>query len=970
MCMKNRLSKFSKSAVRALCLLAACGMTYSCSDEYDLDETYPGWLNKSIYGYLQDKGSYTNYVQLIEDLKLKEVLSQTGSKTLFVANDEAFARFYAENAKRSERDPWHTATAYDKLTEAQKKIILHSSMINNAYLLEMMSSTQGPVKGECLRRENANEITDTIPFFFGTELPYSNNSKDKDYWAGFRKNGINMVLDNTPAMMTHFLSAQMSEKNITDEDFRIITGQTRTKEDAHIFGARVIEQDQTCQNGYVNMLDRVLLPPVNMAEMIRTNGKTNLFSHMLDRFSAPYYNSRVTNNYKLLYPEFNDSIFEKRYFSEVSHPATPSMGYPVPYSQAGTYVKTGPDGNVPESSPSLLFDPGWNEYTLSGFSKEADMGAIFVPTDEVIKEYFLPGGEGSDLIRNYGDRENTESNLIHNMDQIPMSVLQALLNNLMKKSFLGSVPSKFPTVMDDANDNMFTMDDVQQIDTVLLASNGAVYLMKKVYTPADYASVAAPAYISNYMQIFKWAVYNGSKTGETDYIQQNFYAYLKAMNSRFTFFVPTDKALSIYVDPASLASRQPRVLCFSYNGKAFPITCTVRGYDVKTGAIGDTIKSATIGTDVIANRLKDMLESHTIVHENATERQLGIESGNEFYLTKNGAAIKVQNPEKREKGAMVYGGFQLESKAKGYTDTLLTECKVSEYFKKDNGWTYVINEPITNATQSVYTILKNNNDENSPYKRFYDLMTYAYDDILKDLQFVDITMTQAEQERVLNTYRIFSDQKGLDYNVNFFNNYRYTIYVPTNEAVDKAITEHGLPSWESIQQYINDAKENNPNDGLTEEQIEVGKAMVTCLLNFIKYHFQDNSVFADKLGFGRTTYETSTIDRTTNRYLTVSISSEGEKNGVRTLSVTDQNNKTRKVFGNINMMARDLECSGVTTGTTAPNISSSSFAVIHQIDGALSFTKLPVVDGKETYKSLFNTAAKAKRFVAKYRIMK
>jgi hypothetical protein len=75
-----------------LLLTYGSGLT-SCSD-YDLDEKTPDGWGASIYSWLDEQGNYTNTVRLIDDLGYREVLSKTGSKTLFVADDEAFARFY------------------------------------------------------------------------------------------------------------------------------------------------------------------------------------------------------------------------------------------------------------------------------------------------------------------------------------------------------------------------------------------------------------------------------------------------------------------------------------------------------------------------------------------------------------------------------------------------------------------------------------------------------------------------------------------------------------------------------------------------------------------------------------------------------------------------------------------------------------------------------------------------------------
>ena len=72
----------------AAIVLAGGGLMSSCS-EYDLDERTPEGWGSSIYNWLTSQGNFTNSVRMIDDLDYREVLSKTGSNTLFVANDEA-----------------------------------------------------------------------------------------------------------------------------------------------------------------------------------------------------------------------------------------------------------------------------------------------------------------------------------------------------------------------------------------------------------------------------------------------------------------------------------------------------------------------------------------------------------------------------------------------------------------------------------------------------------------------------------------------------------------------------------------------------------------------------------------------------------------------------------------------------------------------------------------------------------------
>ena len=114
MCMRNRLIKLGRTLTIAVCALSMSGLVYSCTDDYDLPDKTPSWLGSSIYDYLNEKENFTNTIRLIDDLDYAEVLGKTGSKTLFVANDEAFNRFYQKN-------PWGVKS-YDDLTMSMKKM--------------------------------------------------------------------------------------------------------------------------------------------------------------------------------------------------------------------------------------------------------------------------------------------------------------------------------------------------------------------------------------------------------------------------------------------------------------------------------------------------------------------------------------------------------------------------------------------------------------------------------------------------------------------------------------------------------------------------------------------------------------------------------------------------------------------------------------------------------------------------------
>ena len=255
-----------KSVIRGTRMVIACcslllgaWSMQSCEDEYLLTGQ-PSWLGNSIYEQLATDGHYTNLLHLIDDLNQKEVLSHTGSKTIFAANDSAFQAWYGHNN-------WGVSN-YDQLSTAQKKLLLNNAMINNAYLIELLSNVSGtpPMEGMCMRRETASTIYDSVFVMKPSQMP------NTPAWQRFKENGksIPIFKDATPAPMIHFLPAFMSYYNITNEDLSILTNnQANSTSESWVNGKHVVEKDITCKNGYIQKVDGVIESSPNMAEILR-----------------------------------------------------------------------------------------------------------------------------------------------------------------------------------------------------------------------------------------------------------------------------------------------------------------------------------------------------------------------------------------------------------------------------------------------------------------------------------------------------------------------------------------------------------------------------------------------------------------------------------------------------------------------------------------------------------------------------
>ncbi len=828
------------------CILISSALwMVSCKDDYMYDDTEPEWLGASIYDYLKEDGNYTYYVKLIEDAKYTSVLAKTGSKTLFVANDAAFERFFNDNSLG--------VSGYDDLTADQKNAILNFGMINNAYLIETLSNYNGAAGlhyGTALRRASAVNI---LYHESGNTLP------EGKFWDRFRSKGLYIFKDHTNMPLVYFLPKFLMSANISDNDFYLITGEEREEDDAFVFNNKVIQRDITCKNGYIHVLENVLLPRMNMAQQLMENEKTQTFSRLLERFSAPYYYEDATYEYKQTHPGFNDSIFVKGYFS--------------PWGGPDYY----PDNTSINEEYLLPFNPGWNSYVPRGAESalQSDMGAILAPTNATLDEYFN-SGSGIILKNRYGTWDN-----------VPDDIVILFLKRHLRESFLESIPSRFQKMTD--NENSPIPISIGDLEESYIGVNGVVYLTNKVYPPDDYVSVYGPVLFSEKTKVFNWAIR-----------QNDFRLYLNSLISQYSFFVPTDDFFDRYIDPIAFSKDVPGVLKFWYNEETSTVNATVYSYDPETGEAGSEIGEIE-DPDFISNRLLDLLDTHIIVGD--------VESGSKYYLTKGGNTIIVEG---KGKDLEVWGGGDIEQGATTH---------VTSVYEQENGKTYFIDKPIQTPLQSVYKILS----ETPEFKAFFDLLSGF----------------PTTSESVI--FKKSSNYYGIDYSIKFFNTFHYTVYVPTNEAIQKALQDGLIKDWNTINEISDPA---------------VMKSEIKKLERFLRYHFQDNAVYIGGEPVNEL-YQTATIktddkvsrfNTFTNKYYKLNVTGSGNDLSLTTelpdtewtaRVITDNdlyNIMTRDyIFSNNPPVYREIDGSGTGIDFSSSTITTSSTAVIHQIDNVLRY---------------------------------
>lgn len=846
--------KKPKPVVAWLAFLAIVSLA-ACSDDYRYDDEDPDFLGGSIYEYLQSQGNFTTYLRLVDDLDYGQVLSLTGSKTVFPADDDAFATFFKSNI--------YGAGSYEQLTMAQKRSLLFSGMVNMSYLSNMLAnttpteSTSG--EGVGLRRATQYTYLDSISFVT------DDMQLSAPFWTRFRGRGLYLADDETSPCIVHFTPQHFTTNNLSQHEMSVITGEEYDPQGVYINGLKVRQKDIVCKNGYVHLMDGVLTPARNMSQIIATNGQTNLFNRLMNRFSAPYFVPSVNQAVHELYngsdaghPAITDSVFVKRYFTEAR-----------PYD---------PDGNNMTNYGLLYYDPSQNSY-----QSNTDMGVMFVPTDEAMSDY-INGERGKYLKDAYGSWDN-----------VPTSLVALFVKNHQKKSFMTSLPDAWPTMNDE---NSFAMN-VSEGDVVrsYIGGNGVVFVTNKVYPPIDYQSVYASVMTNENTKIMNWALQDNT---------MKFYLYLRSMENMYNLLVPTDEALQQYRDPISWAIGRStrRIWAFKYDEtQANPVTADV--YTVNDDGSRGSYERTITDIGIIRNRLNDICDRHIVVGDMDGDGNMSgyIDDGSvQYALTKGGTTIKVAG---QGQNLTVTGGGDIDTGTASAKLVNRPNSAEKGVYDSDNGRTFFIDKVVQDATKSVFTLL----GEHSEYSKFFELLN-GNDMVFSYFQ------NDAEITSVF-TLNQTSASSGLGNVVRSFNNFRYTVFIPTNDAVDAAFrADANLHTWDEIA---------NENDDATK------RAWAKHLIRFLKYHFMDNSVFIDGKPFTGMSYETAARDDN-ERFQKLTVSGDGSN-----LSIRDNKGNVAHVVktpGLYNLQGRDFIVNAANY-RRADEIVSSSYSVIHLIDRAL-----------------------------------
>jgi hypothetical protein len=286
-----------------------------------------------------------------------------------------------------------------------------------------------------------------------------------------------------------------------------------------------------------------------------------------------------------------------------------------------------------------------------------------------------------------------------------------------------------------------------------------------------------------------------------------------------------------------------------------------------------------------------------------------------MYKTKAGSVIKAF----KEGNDMCFqGGLQLQTGEK---------IKASSKYTYDmgpdgNGTTYGVNDeetfefgkvqiPMT-SNKSVYEILKEERDNHG------------------DSLFYNMIFADESGKALFGTKdgKYYCTNPAENKNLTIFDNYNYTIYVPTDAAIKQMIDNGYLPTWDD---YNNSTSEDEK------------KVIADRIHNFVRYHIQDNSVYIGGDRVSNFQYESAKLNPNNNRFYSISVTQDGSN-----ITVKDQLGRTYTAnVAKSNKCCREywiewgsaVKLDNLRTTSFRCSIAASSNAVLHKINGVLLYDK-------------------------------
>ncbi len=326
--------------------LLFCFLLFAACDDLSDDSHYTddGNLQDPIYSVLKEDGDFSMYLKCVDNAGYKDVLNSSGYYTVFAPTDEAFSTYLTENGYSS----------VDDMSESEAKDLVQYSMVFTAFTEETIDDAY-----------NSDGETDENTAYRRKTLYYKGvytDTVDVDDLGVVKVIDFNYVPDESDIGTTQemdeddnnykwipvFTSNFMSENDVAESDY-LNFFPTSTLSDFNVAGAQVTQSDIQCENGYVQVVDKVIEPLRNLLDIIDSKEDYSMFANILEKYLASYNIAPddVIDNYNDYYGS-SGNVYCKSYPDLTFSPNTETIESSTSYGedQSNTLTVFAPDNTA------------------------------------------------------------------------------------------------------------------------------------------------------------------------------------------------------------------------------------------------------------------------------------------------------------------------------------------------------------------------------------------------------------------------------------------------------------------------------------------------------------------------------------------------------------------------------------------------------------------------------------------------
>ncbi len=473
----TRIKSFLLFAITLLLL-------YSCRQELDIYKR-PEWLEGKVYTQILAQPELSTFAKCIELTGYDQILNVSGSYTVFSPSNEAFSAYFTKNTKYNSVEDIPVAeltkiVKYHIVQNPWSKIQLRTLDVSG--WIDTLSTDNNKPKG--FKRET---------LLLNPNRKYGINSSGVGNESKFiivdtlQTNKTRKVITDSRKYVPVFYQEYFDIYKLNKSDYEFYFDRPfDSPNDIYFAGAKLISDEISAENGFVYIIDRVVEPLENAAEIIANGSGSNDYTDFLD----------VLN----LFPNFE-------------------------YNREKTFLQPGADQGLVVDSlfdltfPSLAFD-------FSSEKTSPPLGTFGLPPNVTIRYHHGLMAPTNSAFQSFIDEYIKIPNGWGTFAGAPENIKRIIANTYMSVNTI--YPTDFQQGFYNGELDIVKLDEEDIIEKKF-GSNSTFIGLKKAVVPRAFKSVTGPVYLQRgYSKVMNAIEQSGLLSA------------LKRENQDYMFFVEND----------------------------------------------------------------------------------------------------------------------------------------------------------------------------------------------------------------------------------------------------------------------------------------------------------------------------------------------------------------------------------------------------------------------------------------------